>query len=99
MQSDQPLANVNRSKSTPESDRSRIINIKGCSLCFNDNHAEKGGGLYLDENAKIHLYIDNFRPSIHSFLFINNSANYGGGMYVSDNPCGPIYNYQYITNR
>ena len=90
---------VNGGKSALELDKSRTTNIIECSLCFTDNHADNGGGLYLDGNAKIHLYIDNFRPSIYPFAFINNSANYGGGIYISDNPCGPIYNYQYITNR
>ena len=36
---------------------------------------------------------------LHSSAFINNWATYGGGIYISDNPCGPVYNYQYITNR
>ena len=80
---------VNRGKSILDADRSQTT---GYSLYFTNNHADKGGGLYLDENAKIHLYYtesDDFRSSIHPFAFINNSANYGGGIYISDHPCGP----------
>ena len=91
---------ISRSKSALELDKSQTTNVLGCSLCFTNNHADKGGGLYLDENAKIHLYYtDDFRSNIYPFAFVNNSANYGGGIYISDNPCGPIYNYQYIINR
>ena len=85
-------------------DKSWTTNILGCLLCFTNNHAEKGGGLYLDKNTKIYLYTDNyFRSSIHLFAFISNLANYGGGIYISDNPCyslcGLTYNSQYATNR
>ena len=66
------------------------------SLYFIENEAEKGGGLYLEVNAKIYiLKSEQYSRPFFTVKFTDNSANYGGAVYVSDDSCKPNYNSQY----
>ena len=67
----------------------------GSLVQFTENKAEKGGGIYLEEEAKIYILknekhllssnnSDRIPPMIYVLIFSDNSANYGGAVYVSD---------------
>ena len=47
--------------------------------------AEKGGGLYLEMNAKVYILQSmSYTKQSHVVNFDTNSADYGGAIYVSD---------------
>ena len=54
-------------------------------LIFEDNHASKGGGLYLEMSSSL-VILKSDANTTHSEIvtFHNNSASYGGAIYVSD---------------
>ena len=67
----------------------------GSLLTFTENSASKGGGVYLEEGAKLYVLKKTEYRSLSSFhdkqitplyvlIFAFNSAEYGGAVYVSD---------------
>ena len=55
------------------------------SLIYNNNRAELGGALYLDQTSKIYFYkvLSPYENTI-DIEFYQNIANYGGAVYISD---------------
>ena len=54
---------------------------------FIENHASRGGGIYLEVNAKLYILKKAgviFVPGTHTLTFVGNSANYGGAVCVAD---------------
>ena len=63
----------------------RSISSLETNVLFFNNSAKKGGGIYLETNAK--LYVHKLAPinsGNKAVQFIGNSANYGGAIYVDD---------------
>ena len=61
--------------------------IKHPALDFTNNKAEKGGGLYLEMDAKFYVLKSkalNITKKYKTLVFAANSADYGGAVYVSD---------------
>ena len=67
----------------------------GSFLSFTENSASKGGGVYLEEGAKLYVlkkteyrasnpYPDKPLKPLYVLTFASNSAEYGGAVYVSD---------------
>ena len=70
----------------------------GCNTYIGENHAKRGGGMYLESSAKVYLLkgeedyceCDNvpdvfmLNTSCTTLLIHNNTADYGGAMYVDD---------------
>ena len=60
-------------------------------LTLHNNIADKGGGVYLESNARLYLSksvpeLSIFNSTIHTIVqFTGNHAIYGGAMYVADN--------------
>ena len=70
----------------------------GSFLSFTENSASKGGGVYLEEGAKLYVlkktvyrasntYPDKPLKPLYVLTFASNSAEYGGAVYVSDKTC------------
>ena len=56
------------------------------SINFTENMAQKGGGIYLELTAEMHIIKlgNDYTRTIYSLHFISNSADYGGAVYVAD---------------
>ena len=55
------------------------------NMRFTNNSAERGGGLYLETNAKLYIHkLNPIRSADKAVHFIENSAAYGGAIYVDD---------------
>ncbi len=68
-----------------------LLNFRyiGTRINFTNNVARFGGGLSLEENARLYILKYNqmsfYENDINTVLFISNSAEYGGAVYVDDN--------------
>ena len=70
----------------------------GCNTYIGENHAKRGGGMYLESSAKVYLLKSEEDPcecdnvpdvfmlntSCTTLLINNNTADYGGAVYVDD---------------
>ena len=64
-----------------------IEEYKGAIVNITENSAQRGGGIYLEANAKVTIlkdYIFNTGVGHNALNFIGNSAQYGGAIYVDD---------------
>ena len=67
---------------------------------FIENRSKKGGGLYLEMNAKLYILKSMLYSRPHySVNFVGNSADYGGAVYISDDSnsglCDPNYAFHF----
>ena len=53
-------------------------------LSITENKAEKGGGLFLEANAKLYYVLKGRKYNLSKVLFMGNIADYGGAIYVND---------------
>ena len=59
--------------------------VQGASLEIINNSAKRGGGIFLQANAKIYVFkTDTFQDVNSTMYLISNSASYGGAVYVDD---------------
>ena len=64
----------------------------GCNTYIGENHAKRGGGMYLESGAKVYLLKSEVECPQHEGLYrsrivlhlYNNTADYGGAVYVDD---------------
>ena len=58
------------------------------TVYFTENWAKRGGGLFLEVNAKLYIMTKALAlfqlPGHHTLVFTANSADYGGAVYVAD---------------
>jgi predicted outer membrane repeat protein len=69
----------------------KLCRYVGTRMNFTNNKARFGGGLSLEENARLYILKYNqirisyfYENDINTVLFIGNSAEYGGAVYVDD---------------
>ena len=84
-----------------------VINVNGSLIHSNNknvtlgvffikNKSKKGGGLYLETNAKLYILKSVLYTRPHYIIhFVNNSADYGGAIYVSDRSSSGLYDPHY----
>ena len=82
------------------SDNTNNFTTPGPGVFFIENKSKKGGGLYLEMNAKLYILKSMLYSRPHySVNFVGNSADYGGAVYVSDDSnsglCDPNYTYHF----
>lgn len=59
--------------------------VQGAYLEITNNSAKRGGGIFLQANAKIYVFkTDTFQDVNSTMYLISNSASYGGAVYVDD---------------
>ncbi len=59
--------------------------VQGAYLEITNNLAKRGGGIFLQANAKIYVFkTDTFQYVNSTMYLISNSASYGGAVYVDD---------------
>ena len=64
----------------------RSFTTEGAHLEVSWNKAKRGGGLYLEANARVYVFKrDPFQDVNFTVSFISNNASYGGAVYVEDN--------------
>ena len=59
--------------------------VQGAYLEITSNSAKRGGGIFLQANAKIYVFkTDTFQDVNATMYLISNTASYGGAIYVDD---------------